>query len=443
MHRELYGFSINYDDLINMMDYERFEIPISEKDVKKVMNEESKEKFYKNVNSISGFLYPKHDNLRGLVNNYTPIVFGCINKKWTFRFSPERYFNNLLILSGFSNLINTEYYELDNETERNYYKEKTLSNIKYAKENINMNNMDDKLKNIYKKYGITENDFKRLFNNAIYKFDEIIDAGKIDLGEFFRGKICVKDLMCILSIKSLNILEATENLDYGIMPYLYYKTVSEHENVEYPHRVNVGGITYEYDYSDFNNRIENLLNNNPVLLKKGIDRYNGVYDLGIEVVPSGESLGVRRDTIKKLVYHNADARLIKQFELKLDFFSKYNHKLELAGLDKLSGYYGYVLDNDFVVFDKVTVKCPERTKHPIYGNAIYRMPADKLEITKLTKKEIYEYIKENPDSHVKRIMHDENNHYMDKLNALQDYPNYSTKTIEQVLDDYKVLNLVK
>lgn len=442
MHTDKFGFYVNYNDLTNMMDYERFEINVTNADFRKVMINDKDFENIKNVRkSFSRFLNGTNRNigLENIINTLTPIVFGCINKKWTFRFSPVMYLNNFLIILGDD--ANYSFVELENDKERGDYKDYFLKRVNYLTSNLD--SMPYELRDFYNKNGIDDKSLLSLAKNTVNKLDYILDLEKEDLGEYFEGKVETKDLMQILTIRSLDNLAKTQNSLYSIMPYLYYETVSKDGNVAFPHSLIVDGSYYDYNYSTINNRIEAYLNRNDPLFKTGIDRYKGIYHLNFEIARSGESDVVREEILKSYVHHGADPRLVEQYKKKLEFFKNYDRKMELVGLDTLSGYYGYVLRNDFVVFDKVAAKNPERCKHPIYGNAIYRMPADMLGVVGATKGEIMDFIHDNPKSHVKRISHDKDNRYMKKLEELQLYPNVSSKTAEEVMDEYKVKKLVK
>lgn len=443
MQNSIYGFNVTYDDLIKMIDYERFELHLNTNNLKytfKRVKDFAKLKEYNNGIIDSIFKSP---SIKNIFKNNMPIVFGTNkNKEWTIRFSSKEIIDTILFLCGMD--YRTKYYELNNEVEKKEYEISVMHSIRMglSRTRYNFDNMPKKLRDYYNKYDIEQEDMINALNDIVLNFDKIMSLKDINIEDYIKDKIEAKDMMYYIAIESLNSLNYCNRDVYGIFPYFYYKNVSEGSYVAYPHGVVVGNIAYDYTYSFFNKRVNYFLENTN-LLEKGKDRYNGIYDINFELVKKGTTEKIRESFTKKLNDNPyIDERLLNQYKIKEQFFSNYDHKLELRGTNKLTGYYGYVLNNDYIVFDKILHGHKALTKQAIYGYALYRLPADKLEITNRSKSEIIKYIKNNKDSGVARLTHDKDNKYLKKLEQLQHYSNLSTKSIEDIIEEYKVKKLI-
>jgi len=93
-------------------------------------------------------------------------------------------------------------------------------------------------------------------------------------------------------------------------------------------------------------------------------------------------------------------------EEKITFFSSTVPIIKIKGTNKMKGYYGYVYRNGNVIFEKYYEDIDNYV--PAINEAIYVMNIHNfMELSKLSKSEIIEYIKENKSS-VRRIYHSKN-----------------------------------
>ena len=98
----------------------------------------------------------------------------------------------------------------------------------------------------------------------------------------------------------------------------------------------------------------------------------------------------------------------------------------INGFDNDTDYIGYVLPNNYVVFDKFYEVSKDGSKVvPCYGARVYIVTLDVLEDCKRDKTKISDYMKKNHDYKVRRFNHTEVDSYQDRVNDTLDYHDIS------------------
>ena len=118
----------------------------------------------------------------------------------------------------------------------------------------------------------------------------------------------------------------------------------------------------------------------------------------------------------------------------------------IKGKNDLYGYYGFVLNNNYIILDKFynMSKKDERMK-PAADEAIYSMPLDLFIELSGSKRKMMKYIKENPKGNVKRNYHTASGSYKKKMLDVTKKENVSSMNNDWFLSIYspKKLTLKK
>lgn len=126
---------------------------------------------------------------------------------------------------------------------------------------------------------------------------------------------------------------------------------------------------------------------------------------------------------------------IKNLMNKCEYFDNTNYICSVQGINKMSGYIGYIYSNGCVVFDKFYED--EENQIPAKFKALYVMDINNfISLSRLTKPQIIDYIKNKNDKTVKRFYH--TNTWQKRLD---DYINSikTTKSKEEVLSFISLL----
>lgn len=110
----------------------------------------------------------------------------------------------------------------------------------------------------------------------------------------------------------------------------------------------------------------------------------------------------RRQENKK---HEQDK--IKNLIEKWEFFDSSNYIVTIKGINEMEGYIGYIYPNGTVLFEQFFDD--KKNNEPAFYKAIYVMDIlNFINMSSLSKIEIMEYIKSNPDGNVRRLYHTKN-----------------------------------
>ena len=88
----------------------------------------------------------------------------------------------------------------------------------------------------------------------------------------------------------------------------------------------------------------------------------------------------------------------------------------IKGKNDLFGYYGFVLKNNYIVFDKFyTISETDNTIKPVSNEAIYILPIDLFMKLEGSKQKMMKYIRHNKNGYIKRIYHNNKYSYREKV----------------------------
>ena len=271
--------------------------------------------------------------------------------------------------------------------------------------------------------------------------DNVFDELPYDnIGTLLEGTYQPKNLLYTLAVDSLLKLQKYKDSDYSLLPNTYYERVSKVGSSPYAKAVWLNKHKY-FTYTPFNELYGKILLENKSLLRPEVnplDNIDILFDKFI-FIPDGEGYAkekVSKEGSKELKVQTEDFETLKR---KVDFFENTHYTHKMQGIDSLNGYIGYVYDNDFMIFERF-YRDKENSK-PASNEAIYVMPADKLLLSLTDKQAIIKYIKENPDSGVKRIIHRGDN-YREKVNEVIASPNVSSESFSSIYDRMKASNKV-
>ena len=248
--------------------------------------------------------------------------------------------------------------------------------------------------------------------------------------------------MYYTSIKALNIFEDTKDIKYYRYVKNYYINASRDRNSIYPNGLNVDGIYYHPDFSNFNTRFVEVRKKNfsNLLIKLGIEDKDKI--TRARVLKNGQGMKVtiseNPKPRKKLNYPKINATL----ERKLTFYSGLSGKVQgiISGLDTDTDYLGYVLDNNYVVFDKFfEVTCDGTRIKPAYGNRVYIATLDVLEECGYDRSKLRAYIKEHNDNKAFKYNHNDTDSYQKRIEEVTTFEDISNRKYKELklIDEQK------
>ena len=310
---------------------------------------------------------------------------------------------------------------------------------------------------------------KQSFNDEITflctTIRNVIDICPIEYSEETKNMIDPMKLGLLMAFKSMESAfksekeEEKEELDEmfnlkGIYAYWFYKYLKEHKE-EYEKSKNKKiiihkdkeGRDFEYTIEDFievfekfykeNMSNKRMLDKNSDCLGKGFSEFDKMFNERVERDKNKASLEVaasdweilragtideEREKIRRRIDDLSMQRrhqrreenlknLLKQEEEKInnlmkkwEFFDSSNYIVTIKGINEMEGYIGYIYPNGTVLFEQFFDD--KKNNEPAFYKAIYVMDIlNFINMSSLSKTEIMDYIKHNPDGNVKRIYH--------------------------------------
>ncbi len=155
------------------------------------------------------------------------------------------------------------------------------------------------------------------------------------------------------------------------------------------------------------------------LIKKIVELYNSDIKLNWQFLPKGEKIKRNNDVAKVPIVG------VSKEKSKEDILSEVNERINLLessnylgtpikGLNTFSGYYAFIYPNGNIILEKFWEN--ENTLNPAINCATYVMNIDNfIEMSKLPKINLIEYIKTLPEISVKRIFHTTNENWQRNL----------------------------
>lgn len=314
-----------------------------------------------------------------------------------------------------------DYYKCFYEIERIIYSEKQLRE-KYPVEVPNTILTDDILTRILNYLGTILKDLQTI-NNLIenatktqLKEEQEFSDRKKDIAIKNHNYISWKNLMLYTSIEALHMFDKNKDIKYYRYAKNYYSNVSKERNGSYPKGMIIDGKYYHCDFSDYNVEFLNIRKNNfPEILTR-LDIEDKDF---ISIRPNKKRGNSLKGTIK---YGIVTSKKIDYTKINPSLGRKITYYKGLAG--KTQGiikfvndkdYIGYVLDNNYVVFDKFYEVSRDNKAKPASKGALYIVSLDVLDKCNYDRKKLKEYIDKNHDNKAFRYIHNDNDSYKERL----------------------------
>ena len=367
------------------------------------------------------------------------------NKNWIIGYSPIEIINGIFRTLNLTERL--DYIDYSNEKEIELAKHKANFILKNAKSKL-LNTEENKKKILF-------------INESISNIDKIFKFNGFDVESKMHDKIVYKNLLYYLAVKSLDRLDETDNIDYALIPRVYYQEVTSVGTAEWPNQLYMGTGAYSYTGSTFNERYAEVLLRYPILFEEtlGIKEINVMDKL--EIVRADNFIDDVEDTYKgymnniktKKDYTKTEKELNDMLNNKVSFYRELMNKTDengekivispIKGKVELKGYYGFVLNNNYVVLDKFFNKSEFTGKvKPSCDEAIYSMPLDLFVSLGGSKKAMMYYISKNPKGNVNRYYHTKKHSYRDNILKIAKKDDVSTMKNDWFLSIYTPKKLV-
>ena len=277
------------------------------------------------------------------------------------------------------------------------------------------------------------------------KLDELVDEqvnidkskkdSKKKLELTNRHIIIPKNLLMYSAAKSLSTFRETGNIDYYRYSKDYYNNISNNGlKPEWPKTMMVDGITYNYDFKTYNEVFNYVRDTNfpRLFVDLGIEDKKNI-SIGDRTLKQGS-----KDTVIKL--NNGSKKkdvdydkIKKMLDRKITFYKGLQNQGTITSLEKDTDYIGFVLNNNYVIFDKFYELNKDGTfKKVAKDNAIYAVSLDVLDACHYDKKEIRKYIKENKDYKAFRFYHNDTDSYQERVNEVSKLDDISFKKFKEL-----------
>lgn len=422
------NFNIPYEELMNFIEPINVSIEIPCYEIENItIDKETAKKIENQIYQIIEHLLSYCPTLQNYINNNAwvknallPLVYTPHLTGYDFRFSPIFTTNMIFCILGHDHRV--PFINLDNKAGMEYFKEYAIS---YCNEIIRQEI------NLQKRIMIYE-----LKNNI----DRVCELYNIPMD--IKNYLIPKDALFYLAYKSLKRFETTKEIEYLIFAKEYYENVSHMNTSQYPHSIVMSGerLWYPEFRNEYQNNVPNELVINPNnYLLSGEDVL-----LAWDILRPGEADEKIRQIVEKARNNpNVDYEKYKKlFEEKMNFYLRSPYVKNIKGKYGLSGYMGFLYNNEYLLFDKFynsdTIN-PFRRTILTHGEAIYALPSDRFSILNNTKQNI---IKEKQrDVRIKKLNH--TNTFVRRANEIIYGPNLSTSTLDIELAKQKKKILIR
>jgi len=290
-----------------------------------------------------------------------------------------------------------------------------------------------------------------------YELTKKLQQGMLELGNFFEQKIDYNalyktfnpDKFCLLFAKIIyeHNLECEKNegiLDNNYSYLVGYREAIKKavkENGDYNEKISYifpNGKKLRYSRWHFLDELNKMSERHPEIKEIKlpefedenalkdiglINRIKGLYDKEVKVnwefLPEGE--GIKKGNLKKTASTNDKKiddnkeELINEVNLRIDILENSGFIGSIVkGINTFTGYYAFIYANGTVILEKFWENVDEMI--PAIGCATYVMNIDNfLEMSKISKVKLIEYIKLLPNVGVKRIFHTSINNWQRNL----------------------------
>lgn len=430
MFDKIYG-DINYNDMLCFIPKDNMEYPVNRDSYRGIFrnyNESVSEIAYQNslfLDQIFGYRF--RDFRYSFKNAITPSL--VYDDGWKLQITPVSFFNSILREAGSDDIITHNDKDL------------IIEKLDGLKRDISFKSNDEFLNgvNYYLKKNmiysnLNKDNYIDFIDFSIKNIDRILAIPNIE-SYLLNNNSLPKDILYACSINALDIMESTNSSDLCVLPNYYFDRVSSIGQSAFAHKCYVNGIGY-FGYGCFNDKHSSLKESRPELFRRTGNLMDNVTLLDtIALIRPGHD-GDKRISVSEVTKRNSyqmSEEEIAAVKDKIDFFESSPYKTKVAGLNKFDGYFGYVYDNDYLVFVKFYSN--KRESRSGYGNAIYVLPADLLGLSLSDKQHIINYIKNSGDDRAFRIIQRSDN-YKNRVNSVIEHENVSKAPFDDIIESY-------
>ena len=429
MTRKDINWLVEKNDVKNFIKPIEIEIPIDKGQYRYIFNNNK----IRNMSADKYFKYLENEMINRLYtgNNYDKYK-RVLNSKISLSYKPNFKENNWSIGYSPIQIINAIYETLNIDEKINFFDYNNKSLSIRTKNLIMVRLIEEQLKAVKEK---NQDDKVAFINDSINAIDRIFLFDNYDIETRLDDCVIYKNLLYYLSVKSLDILDETDDIYYAFIPKQYYKEVSTKKTAKYPNQLFMdNNRVYSFNYNEFNDRFENAMFRYPCIFEEV---------LGIDEI----------SVMDKKDYTKNSVELSRMLKEKIQFYKdllalkdKNNNNIVVSpikGKNDLYGYYGFVLNNDYIVLDKFYSMSKKYDKiKPACDEAIYSMPLDLFVELSGSKKKMMKYIKDHPKGNVKRNYHTKKCTYKDRIIKVSQKENVSSMNSDWFLNIYTPKKLV-
>ena len=273
----------------------------------------------------------------------------------------------------------------------------------------------------------TEYSIKKAVDTQLEE-EKVFRTNHKDLKNIKNKNVSWKNLMYYTAVKSLLEFVKTGNMDYYRYAKNYYKNVSTNINAEKPKAMQINRNYFDCNHRSFNDWFEAVRKYNfpEILVKLDIEEKETVTVRKTLKNGKGMRGKITGESKKQTIDYT---KVSKTLERKITFYKGLKGKVQgiIDGFETDTDYIGYVLDNNYVIFDKFYEVSKDGTKiNPAYGNRVYIVTLDVLEACGRDRSKIREYIKKNHDYKAFNYNHTDTDSYQERIKEVVDFCDIST-----------------
>jgi hypothetical protein len=401
---------------------------------------------------FANFFYSNNSNLNKSILDEIHLCYMPKDGMYYIGYNYKEMFTNLLLKLGVDKEIidemdlpdsitnSEESHKFINEIERTIIKDQNNKNefpFEVTDEHLDKYYLLDKLSTniipIMKNLISTEYAIKKAVDAQLEE-EMTLRTNHKSLNKLKNKNISWKNFMYYTSVKSLLQFVKTEDMNYYRYAKNYYKNVSTNRGCEKPKAMNIDRNYYDCNHDSFNQWFDAVRSYNfpEILVKLDIEDKDTVTVR--KTLKNGK--GMRGKITGKSKKQKLDfSKVYETLERKITFYKGLSGKVQgiIDGFETDTDYIGYVLDNNYVVFDKFYEISKDGTKvNPAYGHRVYIVTLDVLEACDRDRSKIRKYIRENHDYKAFNYNHTDTDSYQERIKEVLDYKDISITKFKEL-----------
>lgn len=292
----------------------------------------------------------------------------------------------------------------------------------------------DNIQSLIKNMILIEAEINYYANNQIEE-EKVLRENHKSLNNIRNKNISWKNLMYYTACKALNKFIVTDDIRYYRYAKNYYINVSSNNDCELPKSIFVDWNSFDCYGNLYNKKFISVQKEkfSPLLVKLNVEDKETVTRR--KVLKNGKGMQVTISDEPK-AYKKLDPSKVEEIlQRKIKFYSGLSGKVQgiIDGLDKDTDYIGYVLENNYVIFDKFYETSKDGTKIiPAYGNRVYIATLDALDKCDYDRSKLRKYKMANRDYKVAYYNHTDSDSYQERIKEVLDYHDISTVKFKEL-----------